>query len=67
MLEEFRFHITLTGNLSGAEARFFEAALKTHLAPLLEQSVSIDDICVFRQETQKDDFVLAERYALSGG
>ena len=67
VFEEFRFHLTLTGSLPDAEADVFEALLETRFAPLREQRVSIDDICVFRQETRQDDFIVAARFALSGG
>ena len=67
VLQEFRFHLTLTGNLPDAEADIFEAALETRFAPLREQRVAVDDICIFRQETRQDDFVVAARFALSGG
>ena len=67
VFEEFRFHLTLTGSLPDAEADVFEALLETRFAPLREQRVSIDDICVFRQETRQDDIIVAARFALSGG
>jgi putative phosphonate metabolism protein len=66
VLEEFRFHMTLTGNLSAEETDLFEALLETRYATLPDESVSVGDICVFRQETRQDDFVLAQRFALGG-
>lgn len=67
VLQEFRFHLSLTDNLPDAEADIFEAALETRFAPVREQRVAVDDICIFRQETRQDDFVVAARFALSGG
>jgi len=64
VLQEFRFHLTLTGNLPDAEADIFEAALHARYAPIADHTVSVDDLCVFRQESEKDDFILASRYPL---
>ena len=64
VLGEFRFHLTLTGNLPEADADIFEAALRTRYAPFVDYAASVDDICVFRQESQKDDFVLTNRFPL---
>ena len=66
VMDQFRFHMTLTGRLPSAEAQVFSAALETRFAPLLEQAVSIDSICIRHQETPEDDFVLAGRYPLCG-
>ena len=64
VFDEFRFHLTLTGNLPDAEADIFEAALHARYAPIADHTVSVDDLCVFRQESEKDDFILASRYPL---
>lgn len=66
VIEEFRFHMTLTGRLTDTEANMFRKTLDTRYAPLLNQAVTIHNICLFRQETRQSDFVLAGRYALSG-
>ena len=66
VMDQFRFHMTLTGRLPSAEAQVFSAALETRFAPLLEQAVSIDSICILRQETPDGNFVLAGRYPLCG-
>lgn len=67
VMDEFRFHMTLTGRLSGADGQIFRTTIETHFAPLIEQAVSIDSICILRQEIPEGDFVLTGRYPLSGG
>lgn len=64
VMEEFRFHMTLTGRLPDRKAETFRKTLEARYAPLLDRSVTIRDICLLRQETVDDDFVLADRYAL---
>ena len=66
VMEEFRFHMTLTGHLTDPEAAVFRKTLETRYAPLVDQAVTINDICLFRQETPEDNFVLVGHYALSG-
>ena len=65
VLEEYRFHMTITGHLTDPETpKFLKRSAR--YAQLVEQAVSIKDVCLFRQETRKDQLVLAERYPLSG-
>lgn len=66
VLEEFRFHMTITGHLTDPETPKFLKTLEARYAQLVEQAVSIEDICLFRQETRKDQLVLTARYPLSG-
>lgn len=42
VMEEFRFHITLSGKLPRAAAETVQQALRPHLAPLLPQPFEID-------------------------
>lgn len=64
VMEEFRFHVTLTGKL-GEEAAAVEAALAPVLAPLLPRPFVIGDICLFG-EAPDGRFHLLHRYPLSG-
>ncbi|RZO34639.1 MAG: DUF1045 domain-containing protein [Rhodospirillaceae bacterium] len=66
VLEEYRFHMTITGHLTDPETPKFLKTLKARYAQLVEQAVSIEDVCLFRQETRKDQLVLTARYPLSG-
>jgi putative phosphonate metabolism protein len=66
VMEEFRFHMTLTARLCGTEA----AALGAELAPLVEpfcrDRLPIDAIGLVRQERGDGEFRLVRRYALAG-
>ena len=66
LLQEYRFHMTITGHLTDPETPKFLKTLKARYAQLVEQAVSIEDVCLFRQETRKDQLVLTARYPLSG-
>ncbi|AJE45532.1 DUF1045 domain-containing protein [Celeribacter indicus] len=65
VMEEFRFHLTLTGNLPQEEAEAVRAALAPHLAPLLPVPFRIEDLCLFG-EAEDGRFHLLHRYTLSG-
>ncbi len=65
VMEEFRFHLTLTGNLPVAEAEAVRDALAAHLNPVLPAPFRIDSLCLVGED---DDgrFHLVHRYTLSG-
>jgi putative phosphonate metabolism protein len=65
VLEEFRFHLTLTGDLTPDEARAVEAALAPVVAPLLPRPFVVDQLCLFGQGTD-GRFRILHRYTLSG-
>ena len=66
VLEEMRFHLTLTGSIHDPEERKrIRAGLTTLLAPILHKAVSVLDICVFRQSTLEKPFTILERFALT--
>ena len=65
VMEEFRFHLTLTGRLSGEDLDSVHAALTPHLDPLLPQPFDIASLCPFG-EAADGMFHLLHRYALSG-
>lgn len=50
VLDEFRFHVTLTGKLDPATADATKAALAPVLAPLLLAPFRIDDICLYGED-----------------
>jgi putative phosphonate metabolism protein len=66
VMDEFRFHLTLTGRLGGAE----RDAVGQQLAPLVEpfcrDPLPADAICLFRQNTSGTPFRLVRRYPLGG-
>ncbi|TKA95193.1 DUF1045 domain-containing protein, partial [Cereibacter changlensis] len=65
VMEEFRFHLTLTGDLPEAEAAQVEAVLAPVLAPLLPRPFRIGSLCLFG-EAADGRFRLLERVALTG-
>ncbi len=65
VLEEFRFHITLSGKLPKAELPAVEAALQETLAPLLPTPFKISDLALMG-EAEDGRFHLIHRYALAG-
>ena len=65
VMDEFRFHITLTGELAAAEVAAVRAALAPVLAPLLPRPFAVDSLCLFG-EAEDGRFHLLHRYTLSG-
>jgi putative phosphonate metabolism protein len=65
VMEEFRFHLTLTDRLPASMADHAQAVLKEHFAPVLPRPFTIDDLCLFG-EPEDGAFRLLHRYALTG-
>ena len=63
--DEFRFHLTLTGELAPDVAASTEAALTLELQGLLPRPFALDTLCLFG-EGADGRFRLLHRYALSG-
>lgn len=63
VLEQFRFHLTLTGALPAAEQAATEAALGPLLAPILAEPVAFEDLCLFG-EAEDGRFHLLRRHRL---
>lgn len=65
VMEEFRFHMTLTGPLRDQEAEATRSALAPVLAPLTDGPLRISSLCLFG-ESEDGRFHNLHRYALSG-
>lgn len=65
VMEEFRFHLTLTDRLVPAEGEAVADVLAAHFAPVLPLPFVIEDLCLFGEDTL-GRFHLLHRYALSG-
>lgn len=65
VMEEFRFHITLTGPLPDAQAQQVETALRPHLEPLLPGPFPIDALTLCGED-KNGMFHELHRYALAG-
>ena len=63
VMEEFRFHLTLTDRLDEPEP--VRAALEAHFAPVLPRPFVIEDLCLFGEDGS-GRFHLLHRYALTG-
>lgn len=66
VMEEFRFHLTLTGALSdGMRAKVFDA-LRPVLRPIEEEPFRFRSICIFGDPGSGRPFRLLDRFTLSG-
>lgn len=64
LMDEFRFHLTLTGPITdGAERSRLADLLAPVVAPLLGQAVPVRELCLFHQPERAAPFRLAERFA----
>jgi hypothetical protein len=65
VLEEMRFHLTLTGSIPDpGERERIHAALIPLLAPVLRAPVPMKEICVFRQACLQEPFTVLRRFPL---
>ena len=64
VMEEFRFHLTLTDRLPAAEVAPVMTALEAHFTPVLPRPFVIEDLCLFGEDAT--GFHLLHRYALTG-
>lgn len=65
VMEEFRFHLTLTGRLPETQAGAVQAILAAHFAPVLPRPFRVEDLCLFGED-RAGRFHLLHRYALAG-
>lgn len=63
LLDQFRFHITLTGNLPRAEAEAVATVLETRLPPLLPRPFPVQSLCLMGEDAE-GLFHLIHRYTL---
>lgn len=65
VMEEFRFHLTLTGDLAPDQIRQVARALDPWLVPLVPRPFPVEDLCLFGEGTD-GRFRLLSRHALTG-
>ena len=65
VMEEFRFHLTLTGRLPDAEIGPWAALAGEHLGPLPD-SFHLDSIALVGERATDGHFELIQRYTLTG-
>jgi len=61
VMEEFRFHLTLTGRLQENERSLVQAALAPLTAPFGVVPTAIRDLCIFVQESREQPFRVLAR------
>ncbi|HVH78255.1 MAG TPA: DUF1045 domain-containing protein [Stellaceae bacterium] len=66
VLEQFRFHMTLTGRLDGTESDTVGEALAPLVTPYCTTPLTIDAVSLFHQERAGAPFHLLRRYPLAG-
>lgn len=65
VMEDFQFHLTLSGDLTEPQAKAVATALTPVLAPILPRPFRVDNLCLFGQGSD-GMFRLLHRYTLSG-
>ena len=64
VLDQFRFHMTLTERLPRADAKLLEPWLRDYLADALAVPLRCDDVCLFVQNAPGEAFLLFQRFPL---
>lgn len=68
LLEEWRFHLTLTGRIEDEGERLaIGDLLRRRFAAFLDRPLAVRDLCVFRQPAAGRAFTVLARFALGGG
>jgi putative phosphonate metabolism protein len=68
VLEEWRFHLTLTGRIAdNAERTAVMAILKRRFSGFIDRPLQVRDLCVFRQSAPDRPFGVLARFRLGGG
>jgi Protein of unknown function (DUF1045) len=65
VMDEFRFHLTLTDDLPEDQAEAVAAALAPVIAPILPRPYFLSDICLMGEGTD-GRFRMIDRFALAG-
>ena len=66
VMEDYRFHLTLTGPLDEAGRARFGAAIARAALPAIAEPVEIADICLCGQDSPEAEFGVLGRFALDG-
>ncbi|SKA27078.1 putative phosphonate metabolism protein [Enhydrobacter aerosaccus] len=68
VLEEWRFHLTLTGRIVDAgEREAVKTLLGQRFSSFVDRPLEIRDLCVFRQSAPDRPFTVLARFRLGGG
>lgn len=66
VMEDFRFHMTLTGRLEVQRRKPIIAMLRNQFAAITPRTLAIDRIALFRQEDANSRFRIVEHWKLDG-
>lgn len=66
VMEEFRFHLTLTDRLADAPRRTVVEGLRPVIRTLAAEPLRLDALCLFEQPAHDTPFVLTHRYGFDG-
>ena len=66
VLEEFRFHLTLTGSLDEPEGSLLKQILNDMTVPFRAAPLEIEDLVIFAQEDREAPFQVLARFPLAG-
>lgn len=66
VMDEWRFHMTLTRSLTDAQSVMLSARLQSHVRQLNAEPLVVDAICVFEQPAQGMPFRLTRRFGFDG-
>lgn len=64
VMEEFRFHMTLTSRLTDEDAEWLLPLAQTHFAAVLSRPLSIDAITLLVEPDDGADFIVRDRHPL---
>jgi hypothetical protein len=68
VLEEWRFHLSLTGRLTDeGERSAITDLLRRQFMGFIDRPLTVRDLCVFRQPAPERPFTALARFALGGG
>lgn len=68
VLEQWRFHMTLTGRIPDpAERAVVTGLVRGRFASLVDRPLQVRDLCVFRQTASDRPFTVLARFKLGGG
>lgn len=62
VMDEFRFHMSLTGRLDDADLARVEDALRPLVAPFCAAPLTVDSLCLYWQKTRETPFTLIKRF-----
>jgi putative phosphonate metabolism protein len=64
VLDEYRFHMTLTEPLEPREQALLQPWLRHHFLPTLQARVRVQEVCLFAEQRPGAPFRIIERFAL---